>query len=1039
MGNKSIKAVAVGLGLSLFFLHASERAEARRVKGNPGLPIRTTFTVPEGQGADFFTNDYQGYRIDNLLAKPLEQIPDAVVNAIRAELNQDIADKKILSAVVKDFSGTDIDIHVTHKYGQLNAAVQKVILEAMKAGLLEAKRLGLLKQNINVASMSLSDLARALRTKYGTHSITERGAEAVVMAKIIGAGIGASNIKLFHQFFIPGSTPLQKLGYVPRVDLSKGDKLPVRGFRALVRKTEDVLKGNFDGPKWQFEFSAELTVINKDKTVTFYPSKNESIQALALASQPNDFLITDIYTVEGSTVTSAEPLVSVVYQPVYGEEGKLRTLNPTFISRSQSGADAVAGIAKMFYDVNFVPGGPKGEHFVATRPVTLEEARRALKEGVAHVVVYGWQSKLGGVIPREEGGIIDHVAANPPALEPQRNLADKLALVMTTHKDEQPYLAAFATQQQVAALREAQAHLFKHAPKEVDIDPVMNELEKKVASGEFLSVTDDKADMGGKLGHNYPPEYMSAINRATVIEAIEQGQLSDGNIIGFIDKGRLKRGTTPAVGDDSHILMLGDKSRNSANGHQLSFTSFTRGYLFAVVNKEKPYGLGQDYQGKEAKQAKANPYFYSRLTERFFEILRQVMPEDYLAGVEKMYAGWKEWQKTGGTVQLPEPFSGNVSQQGIGTARYLVDIAGGERNFGILAGDKMGPPALNRVIREGVDAALNAGKFKNGLVYEIWDSKAFDEHGNIPLDKLPGSYADIADTVNELKDEEGKPITAEQDFVKDCYKDGLLRKDLSPADKQKLAELLRKAGYVPTERIYLDAQKDKEAIKLYLADSDRFNIKQVWDKKTAEWDINRPQVYLNRLVLGSSVTRLGILSGGEYIGKDDPVMVGNIILMEYIWAFLKDNPLIIQGDMNGSHWLAAIPTAFKFAVATTESHPLLVGLKYTLSADGKSLARVEDIFDSTKYDPIRTKMFQFNLDFIKAQLGGQFEPYGTNWRTVEASYPLARLLKELQSPNSPFLVNNKPGSERIQRPIDIMSRLLELFRVANTLPAPAGP
>jgi fructose 1,6-bisphosphatase len=555
----------------------------------------------------------------------------------------------------------------------------------------------------------------------------------------------------------------------------------------------------------------------------------------------------------------------------------------------------------------------------------------------------------------------------------------------------------------------------------------MDEVEAKVASGAFLSVTDDKADMGGKFGHNFTPEYMLANDVATTIEAQERGLLTDGNIIGFVEgMRRLRNGTTPSIGDDSHILMLGDRSRNSAESHQLSFLAFTRGYLFAVVNGEKPYGLAQDYQGKEAKAAKANPYFYSHLTPRYFEILRQVMPLDYMEGINKMEAGWQEWQRTSATVQLPEPFSGNVSQQGIGSARYLVDVAGGERTFGVLAGDKMGPAALNRPIREGVYAALAAGKFANGLVFEIWDAKAFDEHGNIPINELPALFADVSDAIAALKEQ------GEQNFVKGSYKDGLLKDDLATADKEKLAGLLKKSGYVPTKRIFLDAQQDKEAIYLYLADSDRFNIKQVWGKKTSSWDIDNFQAYLDRPVLGSSVTKLGILAGGEYIGKDDPVMVGNIKLMEHIWEFLRTNPLIIQGDMNGSHWLSAIPTKFKYAVANKESHPILVGLRYALSEDGKALSSVEDIFGSRAFASIRSRLFKFNFEFKRAQLGGQFEPYGTNWRTVEAAYPLAKLLRALDKPDSPFLVKNKPPAERVQRPIGIFEGRAELFRVATT-------
>ncbi|MBM3253652.1 MAG: fructose 1,6-bisphosphatase, partial [Candidatus Omnitrophica bacterium] len=954
-----------------------------------------------------------------------------------------------LSADVRDFSGTDIDILVTHRYGEVNAAVQLLILEAMREGCLKAQELGLLREGIDISSMGLDELAKALRVKYGTHSLRERGSEAVVVAKIINAGIGAANIKLFHEFFMPGSTPLVKLGF--RTQVGKDDKPIVRGFRAIVRRTKDVLAGNYDGDVYEYEVSSACNV----KGVA-YPSVNQSQELLARISQPNDFLITAIYSVEGSALPSTEPMVSVMYQPVYGEEGNLRTLNPTFLYRSQSGADAVGGVASMFYEPNFVPGGPNGGYAVITRPATLNEARKAPPEGIAHTVVYGWQSERYGVIPAEPGERIDHVAINPVVFYPERKLADFLKSVMITHQNDQPYIAPFAAEERVAELRREQSPLWMRAPQETDIDELMVELEEMVASGRLLAIDDDKADMGGMWGHNFAPPYMLAINRATIRYAVEKGILTDGDIIGFVNNmRRLKRGITYCIGDDAHLVMVGDKSRNNILAHQLSFLSFTRGYLAYMIGntpefdpatfntkvaKEFSKGIyagGQDFQGKLAKLAMKNPYFYSQFDERFFAILRETMPQDYMQMVDNIEKGWRHWQETKTeTVELARPFTGNVSNQGIGSARYLVDIAGGERTFGTLSGDKMGPAALNRIIREGVYDALKAGEFTNGLVFEIWDAKAFDEEGNIPINELPLLFRDVEESIVALGSEE-------QAIVQSYYRDGELRDDLTVADKKKLGRLLKNSGYVPHKRIFLDAQQDRDAIYRYLADSDRFNVKQVWSKKKPGWwtelesgfDVVNLRDYLDKPVLGSSVTKLGVLAGGEYVGKDDPVMIGSMKIMSYIYEFLRVNPLLCQGDMNGSHWLAAIPTSFRYAVANKESHPILVGMVYTLSEDGTKLTNVEDVFGKKDYVKIRHKLLNFNFEFKRAQLGGQMWPYGTDVSTVEAMYPLAKLLRDLDDPNSPFLVSNMPKEKRATRPTGIIPETMQLFDVAALLQA----
>ncbi len=953
-----------------------ELAKARNVIRAANVPtVHFGFEKPKGQAASFFTNVYSIYSLKSLLkGGRLTEIPDAVVNAVRDQLNQDIKDGKILSARVNDYGGDSIDIQVTHNYGELNADVHRLMLDAMRAGLRALKALhgGAFLQGDFDTEMPTADLIKTLNIAQNEHSITERGAESVEIARFVGATPGAANIKLFHQFGMPGSTPLQKLGL---------GKAP--GFRFRVRRTADILNGNVNGPEWEFEISHERTVNG-----VYIPSKNESIQLLGLLSQPNDYQITGVFPVEGGSLNPNEPIATVVYQMA----GNTKITNTAILYRSQSGADAVGGIASIVYYPSLVPGGENGDFFVATSPVTLEEARRAPAKGLASVSVVAYQSRGNGEIPME--AIKDHVALNPDAVSAQRNAAAALAKVFITHENDQPYLSPGAAEEKMAITREAQNPYFQFAPRDNESDPLMADVEARIKAGALVVTTHEKADMGGEAGHTTVPKFMEATYKASLREAVAQG--------------KLHAGSTLNVGDDGHMLMIGDTSDHGEEGHQLAFMYFTRAYLMSSANKVKPYGEGQDYQGPEAQAAKKNPYFYSQFTEEFFTYLREEMAQAYpdhqdfaKKMVDTVYAGWKSWKESGQeSTQLNEPFSGNVSQQGIGYARYMVDIADGETTFDVIAGDKMGPPALNRLLRYTVFNAVDQGAFPNGLVFEIWDAKAFDHHGNVPVADIPAEFKDVKDLGI------ARASAADQEFLKGAYVDGKLRSDLTDADKDRLTGILKTVGFIPTKRIFLDAQADQLAVIRYLADSDRFNVKHVWGKKQPGWDIANPQNYLDRPMLGSSITRLGILTGGEYVGKDDPVIVGNTKLLQFAHEFLANELVIVQGDMNGSHWLSAIPTERRYGVATVDSHPILLGVRNTLSADGKTLEKSEDLFNTPAFDAIRAHAFEFNRQFKNAQLGGQWEPYGTNVRTVEGSYDLAKLLNDLNRGNSPFMVPN---------------------------------
>ncbi len=979
--------------------------QALLLTGSPRSEVRDVqfgFEKPQ----KYFTNSYASYKVGNLFKKSVEQISDEVVNEVKAALAKHEKAGRIRSFIVHDFGGTDIDIHVTQVYGEMNASIHRLMLDALRQGLGKAQGLKLLKVDIN--AISNDELVRRLNIIANDDSKVERPSESVVIAKGVGVGIGAVNIKLYHEFAVPHSTPLQKLG------LSKSP-----GFRFRVRRTQDILTGNFKGPEWEFEISEDQR--DKDGKITI-PGINETVKLLALASQPNDYQITAIYPVEGGSLPATEPVATVIYQPVFAE-GKQRALNPTIVYRSQSGADAVGGIASMAFDVNFVPGGEKGEYFVATYPATLNEARQRpdAKKGIGYFVAYGYQSRKGGEVPKE--GYEDLVAQNYPVYNPERELAEELAKVMASHGDAQPFLSPHAAEARVEHIRVEQESLFTVAPKESDRDPLLDPLEQRIIDERWVVVGDDKADMGGILGHTRVPQYMIAVYKATLQEAVQFGipikgadgketviRLTDGNTFGIMDQNRVKDRENKGVGDDGHLVMLGDNSIYGSLSHQLSFLAFTRAYHYATLLSKQPYGLGQDYQGPEAKNAKANPELYSYYTNNYFKLLREYLPDSELipqqfplnplksneifvpgetpftkevVGLELVRSRWENWKKTGKGTELAEPFSGNVTQQGIGSARYAFNPKE-ESTFDDLAGDKMGPPAFNLLIQEGVFVAADSGQFKKGLVFEIWDLKAFP----------PGVTADNA-TPEQLKE-------------------------------------------IPTKRILLDAQKDRELVKKYLADSDRFNVRNIWSKRSEGWNINRPQEYLDRVLASSSVTRLGILTGGEYVGKDDPLIIGNSRLLSFFHEFLRTRPLIVQGDMNGSHWEWAVPTSLESAVATHRSHPILAAVRYTVSGEGKKMTGVEDIFGKKEFDKIRNEAYKFNSAFTKAQLS-QFEPHGTNRKTVEGSYELAKILKELNKPDSPFLVKNKKTvSPNRAWPEPVANRINDVYAAALSEEAEAS-
>ncbi len=205
------------------------------------------------------------------------------------------------------------------------------------------------------------------------------------------------------------------------------------------------------------------------------------------------------------------------------------------------------------------------------------------------------------------------------------------------------------------------------------------------------------------------------------------------------------------------------------------------------------------------------------------------------------------------------------------------------------------------------------------------------------------------------------------------------------------------------KRIFLDFDTQKDLIQGLLAATNKYNVKRVWEKSDrAQWDSKRPLDYLGtRILLSASTEKLAVITGGEYLGKDDPVLLAVEELGVYLFDFARDRVYLTQGDERGSNYMNPDPAGLEAAVATTRSRGVQIGLWYTIGADNKIVER-QDVFASRDFDAARQRSDEFNRALWTGN--GQWTPIGVGRNDVESAYPLAKTYDKITAPDSPYAV-----------------------------------
>lgn len=727
---------------------------------------------------------------------------------------------------------------------------------------------------------------------------------------------------LFNLFFHP--------------DKGSHQRLDGTRFIALVEHAGDLSGGNRQRRVYAFGDRP-----HEEKLCLIYPCMEAPLELgrdqvgdwaelLSMIANPAEWVVSAIYAVHGRFVsddgrwqaTRHEPVAIVAVEPALLG---LVVDDPVVIVRLQSGLPAVGEAHfNLGADFHFTIGGAGGGYHVGVMPVTLAQARlRSEEPGTARVVAYTYQSYGNGRIPPEHD-VVDLFGQDTVQTEWLQHEAREFIHLIAQHGEFQPYVTAEEAERRARAQAEKLRLLFKRIPsaEEGEVDALVARANQR-AQGETLS--DIKADAGGKVGHTTPPTLFDEVARASLSEARESGLIRDFTVF--------------AVGDDMHLLMFHAHGVDSNTVHLLAFRTFWRMVWVTELLGYKPYGLAQDLKIGPATKGKrvddlAEP------SDRFVSLLGEHLPEPERQVLDKLRAAQEIWKSGRSTVEIRKPFAGNVTGQGPGFAELPLK---GIWKVGVFGADKAGPAAFNIPLVHAAESALSqeAFRFRYGasLAFEI-----FDVHDH--------------------------------------------------------------------RRIFLDASVHGDEIRSLLGAANLFNVKRLWSLRQRITERETVESALQDILMAASTEKLALITGGEYVGKDDPVLLGVEEIVSSIFEFMKNGFYMTQGDERGSHYMMLSPKPLAEAVATVRSRGLQVGLEVTLSAE--KIAEVRDVYAEPSFKEARVRIDKANAAIWRAQ-GSEFTPVGVGARDVEPAYPLMKVLNRITGADSPYAQPAQSATEKFYK------------------------
>jgi len=258
--------------------------------------------------------------------------------------------------------GDDLQLIMTHKFGEENKEIHKLAWDVFIEGTERAKKLKLYGAGQDLLSDSFSGNVKGMGPGVAEMEIEERTSEPVIIFMADKTAAGAWNMPLYKMF----ADPFNTIGLVI-------------------------------APKLHDGFSFEVHDV-KEHTKIIFNTPNDIYDMLVLIGAPSRYAVKAVYNAKSGEIAavSSTQRLSLIAGRYVGKD------DPVCVVRGQGSFPAIGEILEPFTNPTLVEGWMRGSHHGPLMPVSVEDSTPSRFDGPPRVIALGFQLAEGKLVgPRD--------------------------------------------------------------------------------------------------------------------------------------------------------------------------------------------------------------------------------------------------------------------------------------------------------------------------------------------------------------------------------------------------------------------------------------------------------------------------------------------------------------------------------------------------------------------------------------------------------------------------------------------------------------